>query len=108
MSDFNGKPLVLRDDIERAFWGRIVVAEFTRAPDGFARSITTSHADEAVVAMRVRQKFAQIAQSPNERYPVEHTARGCAVCGELAPYQNHAHGDIKHSDGCPLTPVPGA
>lgn len=105
MSDYNGNPLILRDDVEREFWGSVYAAEWNRGvqSERAAFALTRGdYADAAVVEMRVRQKFAQILQAPNERFPTEHTARGCAVCAAVAPYENRVYGEIKHAGGCPL------
>lgn len=86
MSDFNGLPLILRDKIERQFWGSVYAAEPVSSPRGDV-------ADAAVIEMRIRQRATMKADGIGARLC-------CAVClnpsiedGKPAP----------HAEGCPLT-----
>lgn len=85
MSDFNGKQLVFRDDVEREFWGRVYAAEALMIADTIKRH---ESADRAVVAMRMRQGV----YFPSKTSVSE---LRCAVC--LAPDSTPWH----HLDGCP-------
>lgn len=74
MSDYDDKPLVFRDDIEREFWGRVYVSETAKAGARATCRTVDMFADNAVVALRMRQReLVTYDEAGNE-------LRRCAVC----------------------------
>lgn len=103
MSDFNGEPLIFRDDLERAFWGRVlasVIAAHPTTGKGWHPSKSPSgdwlsaEADGAVVAMRERQ--GTITREIYENRSMV-ARRCCAVCLRPEGQEDTAG----HAPGCP-------
>lgn len=94
MSDFNGEPLVFRDDIEREFWGKMVASLFVTSPVTATGEALEASADCAVVAMRTRQ--GTITREIYENRSMV-ARRCCAVCLKLEGNDDAAG----HAAGCP-------
>lgn len=101
MSDFNGEPLVFRDDLERAFWGRVLASMIASQPTTGKKVVPgptgdwlAAEADCAIVAMRERQGTVTREIYENRSMVAR---RCCAVCLRPEGHEDPAG----HAPGCP-------